>query len=82
MAHAPTASSPGKEPPVHTVGPKAGLDTVCSYRETNLSAQSVVAAHQTIGIRFNAKNTARGCVSNTAVQTVHAYDVRNKHVAE
>jgi hypothetical protein len=72
----------GMSPPVRTVGPKAGLDIVCSYRETNLSCSVRRAAHQTIRIRFNTKNTARGCVSNTVVQTAHAYDVRNKHVAE
>jgi len=63
------------------VGPKADLDIVFSDQETHLSC-SIRRSSTSIKILFNAKNTARGCVSNTAVQTAHAYDVRNKHAAE
>jgi hypothetical protein len=38
--------------------------------------------HKTIGIHCNAEHTARGSVSNIAVQTAHVYDVTNKHVTE
>jgi len=63
------------------VSPKAGLDIVFSKRETNLPCP-VRRSYTSIKIRFNARNTARNCVSYTAVKTALSYDVRIKHVAE
>ena len=70
----------GRSPPIHTVGPKVEFDLVFSDRETNFLCP-VRRRYTSIRIWFNARNTARDCVSNTAVQTAHSYDVRNKHVA-
>jgi hypothetical protein len=63
------------------VGPIAGFEIIFFDRVTNLHCP-VHRSYTSIGIRFNARNTARECVSNTAVITAFAYDVRNNHDTE
>ena len=70
-----------RSPLVRAVGPIAGFDIVFSDRETNLPFP-VRRSYTSITIRFNARNTARECVSNTDVKTALAYDVRNNYVTE